>query len=67
MAQEYAMHPEDFLIFPTAQDYVATLGRFLKALRQDIKVERIVSSAPQDMLIAPRWGLKPSEIKRMLE
>lgn len=67
MALEYAQHPEDFLLFPTAQDYVAMLGKFLKALRPDIKVERIVSSAPQDILIAPRWGLKPSEIRRMLE
>ena len=67
IAEEYALHPQDFLPFPTPQDYITTLRQFLKTPRPDIKVRRIVSTAPPEILIAPRWGLKPDEIRRMID
>jgi len=66
MAQDYRLHPADFLAFPTAADYVQLVREFLTHLRTDIHLERIVAECPPSLLIAPRWGLKPSEVERML-
>lgn len=66
MAQDYAEHPDDFVVFPTALDYAALVREYLQHLGPAIKVERYVSSAPSDLLIAPRWGLKPYEIKDLI-
>lgn len=65
IAQEYASRPQDFLNFHTAQDYITLVHKFIKCLRSDIKVERIVSTAPSELLISPRWGLKPHEIQEL--
>lgn len=67
MAEEYRSHPEDFVHFPTAEDYAALVRRYKQRLRPDIKIERYVSSAPSDLLIAPKWGLKPYEIKELID
>lgn len=67
MADDYTRHPEDFVTFPTAEDYVALVKKFRKHLRSDIRIERYVSSAPSNLIIAPRWGLKPFEIKELIE
>lgn len=67
MAVDYNEHPQDFIIFPTAEDYVSLVREYRKHLRSDIKIERYVSSAPSDLVIAPRWGLKPYEIKALIE
>ena len=45
---------------------------FIEHLRPDITVERFVSQSPDDLLIAPKWGLKNHEftarlLKRMLQ
>ena len=67
MAEDYKAHPEDFVVFPKAEDYVALVIEYRRHLRPDIKIERYVSSAPSDLVIAPRWGLKPYEIKALIE
>lgn len=67
MAEEYEKNPEEFVIFTKAEDYVALVRDYRKHLRSDIKIERYVSSAPSDLVIAPKWGLKPYEIKALIE
>lgn len=67
IAEDYKEHPEDFVVFPIAEDYIALVREYRRHLRPDIKIERYVSSAPFDLVIAPRWGLKPYEIKALIE
>ena len=65
MAGQYMKHPEDFDLL-TPQRYVQIILSMLKELRADIAMDRFVSESPPEMVIAPRWGLKPSEFARML-
>lgn len=67
MAVDFAEHPQDFITFPTAEDYVTFVRDYIHHLRTDIKIERYVSSVSSDLIIAPRWGLKPYEIKTLIE
>ena len=64
LAQEYAENP--FPLF-TADEFVSLLVDYIRLLRSDIVLDRFVSQSPPDMLIAPRWGLKPQEFNRLLE
>lgn len=66
MAKEYAEHPEDFLSM-SIDDYADLVATFISRLRKDIRVERFASSSPSDLIISPRWGLKPSEVQRKIE
>lgn len=67
MADDFETSPGDFVSFPTAEDYVCLVREYMRHLRPDIKIERYVSSAPSDLIIAPKWGLKPYEIKQLIE
>jgi len=62
MAVQYKRNPEDFGLF-TAEDYISFISEFITYLRPDIVIERFISEAPLDLLIAPKWnGLKNFEI-----
>lgn len=62
MAYQYKTKPENFNLF-TAERYIDLITDFVGLLRPDIIIERFVSEAPQDLLIAPKWkGLKNFEI-----
>ena len=50
----------------TAEEYAASVRRFVAALRDGIYLDRFVSETPRDMVIAPSWGLKPSEFQKLL-
>ena len=67
MAEDFMNHPEEFVTFPSAEDYVDFVKEYRRHLHSDIQIERYVSSAPSDLIIAPRWGLKPFEIKALIE
>lgn len=45
----------------TVERYLDLCCRVTELLRKDIAVERFVSQAPADLLVAPRWGLKNHE------
>lgn len=47
------------------EEYAAAARIFLGGLRKDIAVDRLVSESPGELLIAPAWGLKPSEFQSM--
>lgn len=49
-----------------AEQYAAILRDILPLLRPDIVVDRLVSESPSSMLLAPRWGLKPSQFAALL-
>lgn len=66
IAKEYEEHPNDFLSM-NIDDYADLVAAFISRLRKDIHVERFASSSPTDLIIAPRWGLKPSEVQRKIE
>ena len=71
MAKEYSLFPERFQLF-TVQGYTEMVVDYLENLNPAIIVERFVSSAPDNMVIAPRWGIKNYEFvakveKRLLE
>ena len=67
MAEDFMNHPEEFVTFPSAEDYFDFVKEYRRHLHSDIQIERYVSSAPSDLIIAPRWGLKPFEIKALIE
>lgn len=59
MAGQYEAAPDDFAhIFHSPQDYANLVADYIERLRPDITLERFTSQSPDDMLIAPRWGMK---------
>lgn len=58
MAGDYALHPDHYPLFERPEDYADVLIDFLRHLRPDITLERFTSQSPDDLLIAPRWGMK---------
>ena len=64
LAQEYAENP--FPLF-TADEFISLLVDYIRLLRHAIVLDRFVSQSPPDMLIAPRWGLKPQEFNKLLD
>jgi len=69
IAKEYAAHPEDFNLF-SMEEYLDIVVRYIELLNPDIVLERFVSQAPSEWLIAPRWGVKnyvfTDKIKKIL-
>ena len=66
MAEDWNVNRGDFLEF-TAEAYARFVASFISKLKPTIKVERVASSAPSDLLLYPRWGKKPQEIRQMIE
>lgn len=66
MAEHYSKHPEWFTLY-TAEEYIELVIDFLELLRKDIVVERYISQSPQNLLIAPDWGLKNYEFAQKLQ
>jgi uncharacterized protein len=64
--QEFRDYPDQFKIF-TVESYLDLTVRYLELLNPKIIVERFVSEAPDDLLVAPRWGLKNFEFTAKLE
>lgn len=63
LAEEYARKP--FHTF-TVDEYIETIGEYIRHLRKDIIIERFVSQSPKGMTIAPDWGLKNYEFTNRL-
>lgn len=62
MAYQHRKNPENFNLF-SSESYIEFITEFIGLLRPDIIIERFVSEAPKDLLIAPNWnGLKNFEI-----
>ncbi len=72
MAAQYKRNQDHFNLF-TSESYIDFITEFVGLLRPNIIIERFISEAPLDLLIAPKWnGLKNFEIvakidKKLLE
>lgn len=51
----------------TPESYAAAVTGFVAHLRKDIVLDRFVSEMPPSMVVAPNWGLKPSEFMTILD
>lgn len=66
MAHQYQKNPELFELF-NFEYYLKFVARFLSELRPEIVIERVASTAPRELLIAPKWdGLRNSDIAQRL-
>ena len=66
MAKEWEENKADFLAF-TLDTYARLVADFVQRLRYDIRIERFASSAPRDMLISPRFGVKQSVVEARIK
>lgn len=66
MASEYMENPAGFHLF-TVEEYLELVVDYLELLNPSIVVERFVSQASADLLLAPKWGLKNFEFVAKLE
>ena len=62
MGVQYKRNPEKFNLF-SSESYIDFITDFIGNLRPNIIIERFISEAPKNLLIAPKWGnLKNFEI-----
>lgn len=66
MAKEWEEKKADFLAL-TLDTYTRLVADFVQRLRCDIRIERFASSAPRDMLISPRFGVKQSVVEASIK
>lgn len=66
MENQFRKSPENFHLF-SAEEYIELVVDYLELLNPKIIVERFISQAPPEMLIAPKWGLKNFEFVAKLE
>ena len=57
---------EPFKLF-SIDEYTDFLAAFIPLLRPDIVLQRIFGLADYDLLIAPNWGKKKSEIQSYID
>lgn len=48
-------------------DYITMCGEVVKHLSPKIAIERFVSESPSDLLVSPKWGVKPDKFKSLLD
>lgn len=66
LEKQYLQNPKSFDLF-TVEYYIELVVDYLELLNPKIIVERFVSEAPSEMLIAPKWGLKNFEFVAKVE
>ena len=50
----------------SVEEYIHLIARYIQHLRKDLVLERFVSQSPQELLVAPQWGLKNHEFTNLL-
>ena len=63
LAEAFGQQP--FHIY-SAEEYIALIAQYIRRLREDMVLERFVSQSPEELLIAPHWGLKNHEFTNLL-
>ena len=66
MAEEFTARPEDFARW-TLDEYIDLLVDLLERLCPDIAVGRLAASVPPRYLAVPGWGVRATELHRLLE
>ncbi len=65
-ANIFESNPDYFRLY-TAEEFIDLVVDFLELMNPRIVMERFISQAPHDLLIAPRWGLKNFEFVAKVE
>lgn len=65
LAEQY-MSDNSFVVPFSINDYLDLCYEIVARLNRSIAIERFTSSAPADLLIAPRWGIKNYEFTHRL-
>lgn len=65
-AKQYAENPELFTLW-NSDDYIDFCVNFAERLSPNIVIERFVSQAPRELVVAPQWDLKNYEFVHRLE
>lgn len=66
LEKQFEKNPDMFNLY-TAEEYIELSVDYLELLNPEIIVERFISQAPVDMLVAPKWGLKNFEFVAKVE
>ncbi len=66
MAFQYKKNPAEFTFF-TVDEYLDLIIKFLEILNPDIIIERFFSESPENLLIAPKYGIKNFELAHKIE
>jgi radical SAM protein (TIGR01212 family) len=66
MAQQVEQHPELFHYYQV-EEYIDLCIDFMERLNPDFIIDRFISQSPEDLLIAPAWGLKNYEFTAKLK
>lgn len=66
MARQYEAGELTDILHFTPESYAELCADIVAELRSDIAIDRFVASAPADMLIAPRWGMKNYQFTALL-
>lgn len=66
MAEEYAECPEAFRLY-ALEEYLDLVAEVISRIRPEVYLERFVNQAPEEYLVAPRWGVKNFEFTAKLE
>jgi hypothetical protein len=66
LEKQYLQNPGHFQLF-SADEYIDLVVDYLELLNPAIIVERFISQAPREMLVAPKWGLKNFEFVAKVE
>ncbi len=66
LEKQFAENPGRFTLY-SADEYIELVVDYLELLNPDIIVERFISQAPGELLLAPRWGLKNFEFVAKVE
>ena len=66
LEKQYRENQEQFHLF-SAEAYIELVVDYLELLNPEIIIERFVSQAPPEMLLAPKWGLKNFEFVAKVE
>lgn len=66
MALEYERHPEAFRLY-SCDEYLDFVGEVIGRIRPSVYLERFVNQAPEEYLVAPKWGVKNYEFVAKLE
>ena len=65
MAKDYERGTSNATIFEV-DEYLDLCCEIIEMLKPSIAIERFTSSSPDEMLIAPRWGLKNYQFTNLL-
>ena len=60
------MYVENPFHLYTVDEYIKLIADYISLLRKDLVLERFVSQSPDNLLLAPKWGLKNYEFTNKL-